>query len=262
MPWVARLVCIALVALPAGQARAVALFFSSSGPGDAPGVVQVDMWFEDPSRAVDLAGLRFDVDIAGGGGLAPGVQLPNTSRSDGTSQRSPFPFDLQQSIGDPDGANDVRTTVVSTDAFSLDDLADLVSRYPACSGAACALQEAGLGHDRLYLGSFNHHYDASPLFLRVSNVFGDDGNNIPDPAPFVLELRQSVTRTPYCNDARGCRIEGLAPELPGPALIGLTLAALGTARWCLSPINPREPAPPRAGARRTRGRGSSCRRGA
>src|SRR5262245_46587469 len=160
---------LAVAVLASRKASATALFFSSPGPGDVPGLVQVDMWFEDASRKKDLVALQFDVDVVGNSPLAPSVVLPNTARDDGTGTNpwpdyggEGFPFDVFQSITDPPGPapTDIRMIGASNFLLDIEYIAAMVAAYPNCVGDACQLQKIGLENARLYLGSFNLAYDA------------------------------------------------------------------------------------------------------
>jgi len=55
---------VVVTVLASGNASAVALFFSSPGPGDVPGIVRVDMWFEDPTRTEAVSAIQFDAQVA------------------------------------------------------------------------------------------------------------------------------------------------------------------------------------------------------
>jgi hypothetical protein len=221
-------VAIAACALLAGPVEAGSIVLSSEH-AVAPGVVRVDLWFEDPTRGVELRALQFDLDLndTGPGSLAaePGFLGSSTTRSNGNDQISSFPFDLFASVTDPPGAHELRSIHVASQVLDVDGLAAQTAGYPTCSGEACDAQDAGLPRDRIHLGSFDMNYDGRPVYytLPTSSIFGEDGNNIPDGVdPFVLELR---TGTGPTNRA----IEGLAPEPAGLVLMGL-LAALGAAR--------------------------------
>lgn len=202
---------LSALALAAPRAGAVALAFSSPGPGDVPGIVRVDMWFEDPTRSVDLLAIQFDIEIVGSSGLAPGFQLPSVRRGDEWPLVK-VPFDLNEVIQDPSGENDVRVILAASDLFDVDSLAALAAGHPHCTGEACALQDAGLEADRVYLGTFNLEYGGGPVFLALGPVFGCGTYWCEGVDEVVFALRLASSRPPYCDDPRGCRIEGLAPE--------------------------------------------------
>jgi hypothetical protein len=216
-------------ALLAGNARAVSIVLSSDGVISA-GTVRVDIWFEDPTRTVDLAALQFDIDLAGSGAgsLAadPRFRSSATTRSNGTSELVAFPFDLLASVIDPPGSNEVRSIHATRDTLDIDELAGWILEYPTCTAGECEAQDAGLLADRIYLGSFDMRYDGTPVYytLPANLIFGDDGSNLPEPLPpFLIELRTG-------QGAQNRAIEGLAPELPSLVLIGLALAGIAGVR--------------------------------
>jgi hypothetical protein len=231
---------VALTAFLSGTASASSLVFTSNGNPTVPGVVQVDMWLDDPTRDADLVAIQYDLTIGQGAGasnsLATGVLLPNVSLSDaaGENTLSQYPFDLNQAIAKPSIPGiDVKVVHASSDLFDLNSLAADAVAYPDCAGGACPKQAAGNAANRIYLGSFNLNYDPRGVFLKITGIVGE-GDLQPQNGtdPIVAELRFNATRRNggSCNDTRGCRVEGLAPEPTGLALMGLALAAFGVIR--------------------------------
>jgi hypothetical protein len=224
----------ALAAMLSGTASAASLVFTSDADGSVSGLIRVDMWMEDSTRTADLAAVQFDLTIAGAGNsLAPGVLRPNVSRDDGTDTLSQYPFDLNNDIGDPTGPVNIRAVHASSDLFDLNSLAADALTYPNCSGGSCDEQASGNTNNRIYLGSFNLNYNSAGVFLKLTDIFGE-GDLQPQNGtdPIIAELRFNATRMNggSCNDTRGCRVEGLAPEPTGLALMGLALAAFGVIR--------------------------------
>src|SRR5262245_20830207 len=244
-----RLICkhlavvVALVML-AGNARAAALFFSSPGPGDVPGLVQVDMWFEDPTRTEAVSAIQFDVQVAPNppNSLAatPEFVLPNVTLNGGATPADiDVPFDVAavfRIIMYPNGPRDVRvilaSNIASYEFFTVNSLAAQRAAASSCAGPACANQLTGLVNNRVYLGSFNINYDGQAVFLKVP-VFSVYACGESPPGfqpcvhdPIYYELPAAVRSAPYCDDPRGCRIAGLAPEPGNLALIAVALVAL------------------------------------
>jgi hypothetical protein len=220
---------LAASALLAGRTAGAAAIVLSSEHVVSPGVVRVDMWFEDASRSEELDGIQFDVELAdsGPGSLAPepAFRGSSTTRSDGSSELDSFPFDLAASVTDPAGANDVRSLHAANDLLDVDSLAARIAAYPICLDGPCDAQDSGLLRDRIYLGSFDMNYDGTPVYytLPTNSIFVSVGLAPPDPPALLLELRQG--QGPY-NRA----IEGLAPEPAGTLPTALALAGLAALR--------------------------------
>jgi len=234
---------VVVTVLASGKASATALFFSSPGPGDVPGVVQVDMWFEDPTSTEDVLAIQFDVQIAPNpsNSLAapPAFVLPNVTLNGGATPADvdvPFDYPGFIPIQEPYGPNDVRVILASNDSFTVSSLDTQRAAASSCAGPACANQLTGLVRNRVYLGSFNLAYDGRAVFLKVPvpsvwacATFGC-GRPETEFEPIQYELRRAVTSAPYCDDPRGCRIAGLAPEPSGLGLLGVALATLRVVR--------------------------------
>jgi hypothetical protein len=221
-------VAVALIASLAGTASAATIKLTSSGLGPS---VQVDMWFEDSTRTADLLALQFDIDLpaTGVGSLAavPGFKGPNVQRTDGVVDPVVTPFDLSNTVNDPTGLIDVRVVHAATAVFDINGLAAQAAALPTCSGAACALANAGLGLNRVYLGSFNMNYDGlTPVYytLPANSIFGE-GDEQPQNGtdPIIIELRTG-------SGPNNRAIQGLAPEPASLTLLGLALGALSFAR--------------------------------
>lgn len=171
-----------VLAAALGMARAAQgvqiVFEAVEAPSSQVGVscpapcFNVQMFFEDPTRSVEIQALQFDIEIADGGVAAELPVPPQTSsQAAGANLELLRPWDLSATVGkSPNAGFDALLVNAATRPFSVNSVQ---AEFDAlCGGGSCPLAEAALALNRIYLGRFNATLTSDDPSFRIGGITG------------------------------------------------------------------------------------------
>jgi len=175
--WLECLVEVGAVSLAAGSVQAAQIVFDPvAAPAEQVGAscpapcFNVRMFFEDPTRNLEIHALQFDVAITGGGTAAHLPVPPASSAQAANGNFGAAPWSLSATVGrSPDAGFDALVVNAAAEPFSVDSVQTLFDA--GCSGPNCSFIGAGLASNRIYLGRFNATLTGDPSF-RISGITG------------------------------------------------------------------------------------------
>lgn len=131
----------------------------------------VRMYFEDPTRNLEIQALQFDVAIVSGVTAAKLPVPPASSNQAASGNVGGAPWTLSATVGkSPREEFDALVVNAAAAPFTLSSAQAWFDA--GCEGANCSILGDGLAADRLYLGRFNATLTGDASF-RIDGITGD-----------------------------------------------------------------------------------------